>query len=100
MQDDAGTVAVTVEAARPGDLVHILLESYELTPRETDIALLLCRGLSTKEIAAELLISTHTVRDHVKAVYDKADVSSRGELVATLFSTHVLEPMHAAISHL
>lgn len=100
MQDDAGVVALTVETARPGDVAHILLESYELTARETEIALLLCRGSSTKEIAAELLISSHTVRDHVKAIYDKAGVSSRGELVATLFSTHVLEPMHAAISHL
>lgn len=100
MRDDAGTVAVTVEAARPGDLVHILLESYELTPRETDVALLLCRGLSAKEIAAELLISSHTVRDHVKAVYEKAAVNSRGDLVAKLFSTHVIDPMHAAISHL
>ncbi len=100
MEDDIGTVALTVETARPDDLVHILLESYELTPRETETVLLLCRGLSTKEIAAELLISAHTVRDHVKAIYEKAGVSSRGELVATLFSTHLLERMHTAVSHL
>jgi DNA-binding CsgD family transcriptional regulator len=99
IRDDAGAVALTVEMARSGDLVQILLESYELTPRESEITLLLCRGLSTKEIAAELLISAHTVRDHVKAIYEKAGVSSRGELVAGLFSTHVLEPMHASITH-
>jgi DNA-binding CsgD family transcriptional regulator len=100
MEGEVGAVAVTVEAARPDDLVRILLESYGLTARETDIALLLCRGLSTKEVAAELIISAHTVRDHVKAIYEKAGVSSRGELVATLFSTHVLGRFHSSVAHL
>ncbi|GAA2805656.1 hypothetical protein GCM10010470_46140 [Saccharopolyspora taberi] len=43
-------------------------------------------GLPTAEIAASLFISPHTVRDHLKAVFGKAGVSSRGELVARLFS--------------
>jgi DNA-binding CsgD family transcriptional regulator len=100
MGGEVGAVALTVETARPDDLVRILLESYALTARETDIVLWLCRGLSTKEIAAELMISTHTVRDHVKAIYDKAGVSSRGELVADLFASHVLDRFHETVEHL
>lgn len=100
IQGDVGSVAVTIELARPDDLARILLESYGLTPRETEIALLLARGFSAKEIAAELAISHHTVRDHVKAVYDKAGVSNRGELVANLFANHVLDRFHESVTHL
>lgn len=97
---DAGAVVLLVETARPDDLVRIMLDSYGLTPRETEIVLHLARGLSFKEIAAEAMISIHTVRDHVKAIYDKAGVNSRGELVATLFSNHVLDRFHSSVQHL
>ena len=99
MEGGDGAVALTVEPAPPDDLVRVLLDSYGLTPRETEILLRLCRGLTTKEIAAELVISAHTVRDHLKAIYDKAGVGSRGELVATLFSNHVLDRFHETITH-
>ncbi|MDZ7676652.1 MAG: helix-turn-helix transcriptional regulator [Acidimicrobiales bacterium] len=89
--DGDDTVSVTIDAARPGDLVPILLDSYGLTERETDIVLQICRGAATKEIARDLSISVHTVRDHLKTIFDKAGVNSRGELVARLFSNHVLE---------
>ncbi|MBT8241151.1 MAG: helix-turn-helix transcriptional regulator, partial [Acidimicrobiia bacterium] len=58
-----------------------------------------CRGIGTKEIAAELSISVHTVRDHLKSIFDKANVNSRGELVAGLFTNHFLERFHASVLH-
>ncbi|MDZ7678320.1 MAG: helix-turn-helix transcriptional regulator [Acidimicrobiales bacterium] len=99
MDDGEGSVAVTIEQARPGDLVPIMLESYGLTGRETDVVLYMARGLSTKEIAEELLISSHTVRDHIKSVYEKSQVTGRGELLARLFSEHVLDQFHTSVSH-
>jgi DNA-binding CsgD family transcriptional regulator len=99
MEGDDGIVSVTIDEARAGDLVPILLDSYALTSRETDIVLLLCRGIGTKEIAGELSISIHTVRDHLKAVFEKAGVNSRGELVAQLFSNHVLADFHHTVAH-
>lgn len=57
------------------------------------------RGLSTKEIAAELLISRHTVSDHTKLIYAKCGVASRGELVANLLSRHLIEGLHMAVEH-
>jgi DNA-binding CsgD family transcriptional regulator len=96
---DDGRVAVLIEPARPADLVPILLESYGLTQRESELVPLLARGLSTKEIAAELCISRHTVNDHMKLIFSKCGVSSRGELVAKLFSEHIIVGHKAATAH-
>ena len=91
---------MTIDAAAPGDLVPILLDSYGLTDRETEIVLLVCRGIGTKEIANELSISVHTVRDHLKAIFTKSNVNSRPELVARLFTNHLLERFHDTVAHM
>lgn len=97
MQGARGSVAVMIEPARAADLTPILLEAYGLTEREIDIVIGLARGLATKEIAADLNISPHTVRDHVKAIFSKTGFSTRGELVARVFSDHLLDGFHAAV---
>jgi DNA-binding NarL/FixJ family response regulator len=58
---------------------------HGVTPREREVATLLARGLSNPEIAAALVLSPHTVQDHVKSLFEKLDVSSRQELVARVF---------------
>ncbi|WP_242902796.1 helix-turn-helix domain-containing protein [Actinomadura terrae] len=83
-----GPVALVIEPAAASDLVVIVAEAYELTPRELEITGQVARGLSTGEIAERLFISPHTVRDHLKTVFEKTGVSSRGELVARLFAEH------------
>jgi DNA-binding NarL/FixJ family response regulator len=52
-----------------------------LTAKERAILDALARGLSFKQVAIEQTISQHTVGDHVKAIYRKLAVSSRGEAV-------------------
>ena len=52
-----------------------------LTPKERAVLEALARGLAFKEVAQELGISTHTVSDHVKAIYRKLSVRSRAEAV-------------------
>jgi DNA-binding NarL/FixJ family response regulator len=54
----------------------------KLTPREEEILTLLARGFVSKEIAAQLGVSYETVRDHLKHIYEKLHVHSRGEAVA------------------
>ncbi len=51
-----------------------------LTEREREVLSLVGRGLRAKEVAEQLQISSHTVRDHLKSIYRKLDVSSRAEV--------------------
>ncbi|MEU9016826.1 helix-turn-helix transcriptional regulator [Actinomadura sp. NPDC048394] len=84
----SGPVALVIEPATPADLAVLVAEAYGLTSRELQITQLTARGMSTAEIAAALFISPHTVRDHLKTIFIKAGVSSRGALVARLFTDH------------
>jgi DNA-binding CsgD family transcriptional regulator len=88
-----GTVAVVIEPAQPAAIAPIVVEAYDLTEREQQIVRLIARGVGTAEIADELFVSPHTVRDHVKAIFAKAEVTSRGELTAKLFADFY-EPAH------
>jgi DNA-binding NarL/FixJ family response regulator len=56
--------------------------AYKLTPREEEILTLLSKGYGSKEIASQLGVSYETVRDHLKSIYEKLHVHSRGEAVA------------------
>lgn len=48
-----------------------------LTARETEVLALLAQGLTNKEIAEALVISTNTVKRHLKAIFGKLDVHTR-----------------------
>jgi DNA-binding NarL/FixJ family response regulator len=56
-------------------------ECASLTPRELELLKLLAKGLSNKEVGIALEISHFTVGDHIKAIYRKLAVRSRGEAV-------------------
>lgn len=56
----------------------------QLTPRETEIAEMLSRGLSNKHIARTLGLRLPTVKNHVHNILEKLDVHSRGEAGARL----------------
>ena len=51
----------------------------KLSKREQEILLLAARGLSNRSISSELHISEATVKRHLANVYEKMEVSSRGE---------------------
>jgi len=52
-----------------------------LTKREEDVVRLLAEGLQNREIAKELKLSEHTVKNYLFHIFDKLGVSSRVELV-------------------
>jgi DNA-binding CsgD family transcriptional regulator len=83
-----GAAAVLLEPARSPELAPLIAEAYGLTPRERTVTQLLAQGHSTNEIAERLHVSPHTVHDHLKSIYEKTGVGTRGELVAELFFQH------------
>jgi DNA-binding CsgD family transcriptional regulator len=91
----SGPIAVTIEPAKSAQIAPIIVEAYCLTPREQQITQAVARGLSNQEIAAEMFLSSYTVRDHLKAIFSKVGVGSRGELVAKLFADHYGPVLHA-----
>jgi DNA-binding CsgD family transcriptional regulator len=68
-----------VSTAAPG---AALQAGAALTARELEVLRLVARGLGNKEIAADLGITTHTVKYHLAAVLDKLGVRSRTEAVS------------------
>lgn len=84
-RDSQGQISVIFEVAQPAEIAPMIMQAYNLTKREGDVTQFVLRGASTTEIAAQLHISPHTVQDHLKAIFDKVDVGSRGELAARLF---------------
>jgi DNA-binding NarL/FixJ family response regulator len=57
---------------------------YGLTDREEEIMRELVNGASYKKIADRLDLSVHTVNNHIRRIYEKMQVHSRGEAVAKL----------------
>lgn len=89
MCTDQDRVAIILQPAQPAELVSLMLSHYRFTPSEGQIARLVLAGRSTREIADELVVSPHTVQDHLKAVFAKAGVRSRRDLVARLTGASV-----------
>lgn len=90
-------VALVIEPAKASEVAPLIIEAYGLTPRELEVTRMISRGLKTAEMAERLFLSPHTVRDHVKAIFEKVGVSSRGELTARLFAEHYHPGLDAAI---
>jgi len=57
------------------------LAKVGLTSRELEIAALIHQGISPQNIADQLNVSYHTVRNHLKHIYCKIGVSTRGEMM-------------------
>lgn len=78
--DFSGVSEITTQNGSPpsehGSSVQALLTATQLRVYE-----LLFEGLAEKEVASKLQVSVHTIHDHVKAIYRKLHVTTRGELL-------------------
>lgn len=88
-----------IEPAKSGESAPVIVAAYALSPRECDVVRCIAQGRSNPEIAAELFLSPHTVRDYIKSGFEKVGVSTREELTAKLFAEHYREPFHAGAIH-
>ncbi len=87
--DPSPHTAVILEPIQPAEMAPLIADAYGLTDRERTITQLVAQGLSTDSISAHLHLSPWTVQDHLKSIFDKTGVGTRGELVARLFFEHV-----------
>ena len=62
-----------------------LASDLSLSPRQSQVAQAIIQGLSDKQIASKLRISTPTVRYHLSAVFAQLDVQDRCELLIHIF---------------
>jgi len=62
-----------------------------LSEREREVLICMARGLSNGEIAAQLTISTHTVRHHVRNILAKLEVTNRTEAVHVAMQRGLVE---------
>jgi DNA-binding NarL/FixJ family response regulator len=75
-------LAVTIQACPPEELLDIFARSFGLTPRQRQLLELGAGGADTAAMAAALGISTYTVQDQFKQVFDACGVHSRATLLA------------------
>lgn len=66
------------------------IPAIALSPRERGVLLLICRGLSNKDIARELQIAPETVKSHAKRILLKLRARTRAEAVARAVGLHSL----------
>ena len=61
------------------------IQEEQLTTKEREVVDGLASGLMYKEIAAKLEVNISTVRTHVRSIYDKLQVHSRGDAVKRVY---------------
>jgi len=88
VSDARRRIAVIVEPAHPVRIAPLLMAAYGLTEREQELTRLVLQGASTTQIAQELVVSPHTVQQHLKSIFAKTGVRSRRDLVGKVFFAH------------
>jgi DNA-binding CsgD family transcriptional regulator len=79
----ADALARQCEGARTPALIAAA-GAASLTPREREVAMLAARGLTSQQIAGQLVISPRTVEHHLQHAYEKLGVTRRAQLAEAL----------------
>jgi DNA-binding NarL/FixJ family response regulator len=64
--------------------------SGQLTEREVEVLRLMAEGLSNREIAEALIVSSETIKTHVSSIFRKMHVSDRAQAVSTGFRSGII----------
>lgn len=91
-EDEMAAALISNGVARRRSLQDLLQRWQELSPREQQVAMMICRNYTTGEIARQLVVSANTVKSHVRNILRKFDVHSRSELRLLLTDFDFLDP--------
>ncbi|WP_207928941.1 LuxR C-terminal-related transcriptional regulator [Actinomadura sp. 6K520] len=69
-----------LEAARPAEMAPLMADAYGFTDGERRVTEPMAHGLSTRQIADRLRVSSYTVQDHLESIFAKSGTGSRGDL--------------------
>ena len=96
VQRGCGSLVVLPGRRADGSDLQIDISALAIKPRRGEtISAMVCLGLPTRQIAGRLRLTTDTVQDHLKSVFDRTSVHSRGELVALMLPRDYLP--HAVV---
>lgn len=86
-------VAAGETVVDPAVAVPVAGEKNRLTPREMEVLQLICKGLSNKEIAAQLSLSANTVAVHRASIMNTCGVHKTAELVMYALHHGLISPL-------
>ena len=91
MAEPAGQrdIAVTIEVTDPLSRADLLARSCGLSAREREVFDHLVIGRDTAEVSRLMFVSSNTVQDHLKSVFDKTGVRNRRTLLARALGTSI-----------
>ena len=83
-------------APMSSNIARMVVDSFKLNPQETlssresEVIQLLCDGDNYKTVAEKLFISSNTVKRHIRNIYTKMQVTSRGEMVQKAYRNNLV----------
>ncbi|HRZ26970.1 MAG TPA: LuxR C-terminal-related transcriptional regulator [Spirochaetota bacterium] len=87
VKNETGEIVGIIAILREAGGITGLQEQLNLSPREIEVLLMLCGGMSSREIAEECEITLLTVKTHIHNIYQKTGLKNRVEL-SNLLNRH------------
>ena len=63
------------------EIINSKHKKYDLSKRELDVLMLMMEGLTNKEMAERLFVSSNTIKTHISNIYLKLNVSRRTQAI-------------------
>ena len=80
-------IAVSIEECSPAERAGLFARAFGLSAREAELLGHLATGSDTKDLSTRMSLSPHTVQDHLKSIFAKTSVNSRGTLLSRALGT-------------